>query len=393
MKKTTKRLMASLSITLLFNIKTHAQITLTKSKAEDQNEWELYLKGFVQTDFTVDFQDMKSIEGFAAQSITVPQRNIASSNFSVKQSQIGLGIKQKNPKGDDNFSAYVEIDLYGPNGTTAPRFRQGYIKWQKWTAGQTWSNFSDPEIYPNIFDFIGPDGLLFNRRMQVRYATKISAKENLSFSLEDPNTPSISLPIDSLNWKKRAVIPTFTAMYRYGDEKNYIKMGALISPISYDMRYSLDDVYQTKTMIGWGAMISARRYINDMNSFRFQTSYGKGYATNNSDLNGEKYDAVPNPANRNLLETLPLFNVVGMYEHWWNPQWSSVAFISYSSVGDKDFVQKDMAKNFQNIGLNVAFQPFKKLKMGVEGNYGRVRNFNDQQAHAWRLQASTALSF
>lgn len=393
MKKTTKRLTASLSIILIFNIKTHAQITLTKSKAEDQNEWELYLKGFVQTDYTVDFQDMKSIEGFAAQSITVPQRNIASSNFSVKQSQIGLGIKQRNPKGDDNFSAYIEVDLYGSNGTTSPRFRQGYIKWKKWIAGQTWSNFSDPDIFPNIFDFIGPDGLLFNRRMQVRYSTKISPKENLSFSLEDPNTPSISLPIDSLNWKKRAVIPTFTAMYRYGDEKDYVKMGALISPISYDIRYSLDDAYQTKTMIGWGAIISARRYINDLNSFRFQTSYGSGYATNNSDLNGEKYDAVPNPANKNLLETLPLFNVVGMYEHWWNPEWSSVAYVSYSKVGNKDFVPKDLAKNFQNIGLNLVFQPLKKLRMGVEGNYGRVRNFQDQKAEAWRIQSSIALSF
>lgn len=393
MKKTTQRLTASLSIILIFNIKTHAQITLTKSKAEDQNEWELYLKGFVQTDYTVDFQDMKSIEGFAAQPITVPQRNIASSNFSVKQSQIGLGIKQRNPKGDDNFSAYVEVDLYGPNGTTAPRFRQGYIKWKKWIAGQTWSNFSDPEIFPNIFDFIDPDGLLFNRRMQVRYSTKISPKKNLSFSLEDPNTPSISLPIDSLNWKKRAVIPTFTAMYRYGDEKDYVKMGALISPISYDMKYSIDDAYQTRTIIGWGAIISARRYINDLNSFRFQTSYGSGYATNNSDLNGEKYDAVPNPANRNLLETLPLFNVVGMYEHWWNPEWSSVAYVSYSKVGNKDFVPKDLAKNFQNIGLNLVFQPLKKLRMGVEGNYGRVRNFQDQKAEAWRIQSSIALNF
>ncbi|WP_415327703.1 DcaP family trimeric outer membrane transporter [Chryseobacterium sp. MMS23-Vi53] len=393
MKKQNKRLSALLIIGLFFPINAFTQITLTKSKAEDQNEWELYLKGFVQTDFTTDFQDMKSIEGFAAQSITIPQRNIASSNFSVKQSQIGLGIKQRNPKGDDNFSAYVEIDLYGPNGNTAPRFRQGYIKWKNWLAGQTYSNFTDPEIFPNIFDFIGPDGLLFNRRMQVRYSKKISPNKNLSFSLEDPNTPSISLPIDSLNWKKRAVIPTFTAMYRYGNEKDYIKIGALISPISYDMKYTPQEEYQTKTMLGWGAIISGRRYVNDRNSFRFQTSYGKGYATNNSDLNGEKYDAVPNPANRNLLETLPLFNMVGMYEHWWNPQWSTVAFISYSKVGQKDFIQKDMAKNFQNIGLNLIFQPFKKLRMGVEGNYGKVRNFNDQTAHAWRLQASTALNF
>ncbi|WP_312390964.1 DcaP family trimeric outer membrane transporter, partial [Chryseobacterium sp.] len=343
MKKNTTRHFVSVIIAFIFNIEASGQITLTKSKAEDQNEWELYLKGFVQTDFTVDFQDMKSIEGFAAQSITVPQRNMARSNFSVKQSQIGLGIKQRNPKGDDNFSAYVEIDLYGPDGTTAPRFRQGYIKWKNWTAGQTWSNFSDPEIFPNIFDFIGPDGLLFNRRIQVRYSKKISPKENLSFSLEDPNTPSISLPVDSLNWKKRSVIPTFTAMYRYGDDRDYIKGGLLFSPISYDMKHTMDDPYKTKTMLGWGAMISGKRYITDTNSFRFQTSYGKGYATNNSDLNGEKYDAIPNPANRNLLETLALFNMVGMYEHWWNQEWSSVASVSYSRVGYKDFAPKDMA--------------------------------------------------
>lgn len=388
-----KKFTALWLIALFSATKFSAQIVLTKSKAEDQNEWELYLKGFLQTDYTVDFQDMKSIEGFAAQSITIPQRNIASSNFSVKQSQIGLGIKQKTPKGDDNFSAYIEIDLYGPNKTTALRFRQGYIKWNKWLAGQTWSNFSDPEIFPNIFDFIGPDGLLFNRRMQVRYSKKISSKEDISLSLEDPNSPSISLPIDSLNWKKRAVIPTFTAMYRYGDDKDYIKAGALLSPISYDMRYLPDEAYQTKTMLGWGGMISARRYITDKNSFRFQASYGKGYATNNSDLNGEEYDAVPNPANRNILETLTLFNLVGMYEHWWNEQWSSVAYVSYSSVGKKDYVPKDMAKNFQNTGLNIVFQPFKKLRMGVEGNYGRVKIFDTRQAYAWRIQASTALSF
>ncbi|WP_267402632.1 MULTISPECIES: DcaP family trimeric outer membrane transporter [unclassified Chryseobacterium] len=393
MKKNTTRHFVSVIIAFIFNIEASGQITLTKSKAEDQNEWELYLKGFVQTDFTVDFQDMKSIEGFAAQSITVPQRNMARSNFSVKQSQIGLGIKQRNPKGDDNFSAYVEIDLYGPDGTTAPRFRQGYIKWKNWTAGQTWSNFSDHEIFPNIFDFIGPDGLLFNRRMQVRYSKKISPKENLSFSLEDPNTPSISLPVDSLNWKKRSVIPTFTAMYRYGDERDYIKGGLLFSPISYDMKHTMDDPYKTKTMLGWGAMISGKRYITDTNSFRFQTSYGKGYATNNSDLNGEKYDAIPNPANRNLLETLALFNMVGMYEHWWNQEWSSVASVSYSRVGHKDFAPKDMAKNFQNISLNLVFQPLKKLRMGVEGNYGRLRNFQDQKAEAWRIQSSIALSF
>lgn len=393
MKKNTTRHLASIIFAFLCNAEATSQITLTKSKAEDQNEWELYLKGTVQTDVIFNFQDMGSLEGFAAETIKIPQTNIVSSNFSIKQSQIGLGIKQKNPKGDDNFAAYLEFDLYGPDGTTAPRFRQGYITWKKWLAGRTWSNISDHEIFPNMFDFIGPDGLLFNRRIQVRYTTPVSKKGILSVSLEDPGPTSISLPVDSLKWQKRNIVPTFATMYRHGDKKNYVKAGIIISPINYDIRYSVDDPYQTKTKLGWGAVISGTRYVTETNSFRFQTSYGKGFATNNSDLNGEKYDAVPNPYNRNLLETLRLFNMVAIYEHWWNPQWSSVAFVSYSRIGEREYIPKDMAKNFQNVGMNLVFQPLKKLRMGIEGNYGRVRNFNNDKAHAFRIQSSVALSF
>lgn len=392
-KKAHGSLIALLLSALLPYSKVSAQITLTTIKSEDQNEWDLYVQGFIQTDVMFNFQEIKVKDGFIAHSIEIPQHNAISSHFSIKQSQIGMGIQQKNTKNGQPLSAYVEIDFYGPNGTTAPRFRQGYVQWNKWLLGQTWSNFSDLDIFPNIFDFVPPNALIFTRRIQLRYTTPVSQKGSLSLSLEDPNIPSITLPADSLNWKKRAIIPTITALYRYGDEKNYLKAGAILSPISYEMKQLPEDPYQTKTLWGWGAMISGKLHLNKANIISFQSSFGKGFSTNNSNLNEEKYDAVPDPSHGNLLKTLRMFNIVGIYEHWWNAKWSSVTFASHSNMGEERFIPENMTKSFQNLGLNIVFHPYKKVRMGIETNYGRRENFGNQSAYAWRIQASTSVKF
>jgi hypothetical protein len=393
MKNNAKRILALTGMGLLLSVNANAQTTLFKSTTEDQNEWEAYTKGCVQADFGVNFQEITALEGFGAQTIVTPQRNVLSTGFSVKQSTFGLGIKQKYSEGGDNMSAYVEFDLNGPNGTTAPHFRKAYVTYRNWLVGHNDSNVTDSEISNSIFDAVGPDGQLANRRIQIRYTTQIAPKHKLSFSLEDPNTPSFTLPVDSLNWKKRAIIPTLTGMYRYGNEKNYIKMGGILTPITYDLRYSTAEAFRTKTIVGWGAMVSGTVHTKGKNHLSAQSSYGKGFATNNSDLNGGSYDAIPNPNNANLLETLPLFNFVAIYEHYWNDKWLTTGTISHSRVVNVDFVPKDFSRDFNNAILTVAYKPFKNLTMGVEGNYGYNENFGKQYANGWRVQASTRLSF
>ncbi|MBV8328436.1 DcaP family trimeric outer membrane transporter [Chryseobacterium sp.] len=394
MKKKTQTGLIVLFISVLIpHAEISAQITLATIKPEDENEWDLYVQGFIQADMMLNFQETGVKDGFVSHSIEIPQHNVITGNFSIKQSQIGLGIQQKKAKNGKPLSAYIEIDFYGPNGTTAPRFRQGYLQWNQWLLGQTWSNFSDLDIFPNIFDFVPPNAMVFTRRMQVRYTTPVSKKGILSLSMEDPDTPSITLPADSLQWKKKAIIPNFTALYRYGDEKNYIKLGAILSPISYEMKFSPQENYQTQTILGWGAVISGKMYLNKSNIISLQTSFGKGFSTNNSNLNEEKYDAIPDPVNKNLLKTLEMFNIVGIYEHWWTSKWSSVTFISHSRIGEESFIPGNMTKSFQNIGMNIVFQPYKKVRMGIEANYGRRQNFGNQSAHAWRIQASTSVKF
>ncbi|WP_312297159.1 DcaP family trimeric outer membrane transporter [Chryseobacterium sp.] len=392
MKKIFIKIISS-TIFILTSIDVSGQLSLLTLKPEDQIEREVYIKGFIQADFMTSFQNMRSKDGFSAYSIEIPQTNAISSNFSVRQTTFGIGFKQKNSQNDQTLSVYTEIDFAGPNNTTAPRFRHGYIQWKRWLAGQSWSNFSDIEMLPMIFDFMPPDGLLLTRRLQLRYTVPVSKKGNLSFSLEDPNTPSIRLPSDSLGWHKQSIIPTFSVLYRYGNEKSYIKAGAVISPMSYNMKHTLQEEYKTKTTAGWGAMISGKIRTDTKNAFSLQTSFGKGYSTYNTNLREEGYDAIPNVYNKNILETLNLFNIVGVYEHWWASRWSSILFFSYSNIGYQDFIPKDMTKSFHNISGNIIFHPYKKVRLGIEGNYGRRQNFRSEKAEGWRVQASTKVYF
>lgn len=388
-------MMASFILVSLFNVK--GQIKIVHRQAESSSEtsgdtWSAYVKGFIQTDAMFDFQEMGFKDGFIAPSTSIPQSNSMNSNFSIKQSQIGLGIKQADSEGNSDLSAYVEIDFLGPNGTTAPRFRQGYIKWKKLLIGQTWSNFSDFDIFPNIFDFVGPNGTMFIRTIQIRYSTPLSKKESLSLSLEDPNAISIFLPNNAPNWKKKSMLPIFTAVYRYGNTRDYCKVGGLVSPISYEIKNTDQERPDTNTILGFSGMISGRLYSGKLNNFRFQSSYGKGYSNYNVVLNGEKYDAIPDLEN-NKLVALNLFNIVGIYEHWWTPKWSSVVYYSYSQLGRKNFTPDTMIQNFQNSGINLAYQPYKKLRLGIEGTYGKLKNFGQKKANALRIQLSSSLSF
>ncbi|MFS4432197.1 DcaP family trimeric outer membrane transporter [Chryseobacterium sp. S90] len=387
--KKTQRSLILLAMAVIY-IKAPAQIVLTKTQTAD-HEFEVSLKPLLQANYGINFQNMSATDGFVPQAIEVPQRDDTKGYFSMKQTTIGLEIKKKSAIKENSFSSYFEIDFYGKNGTTSPRFKHGFIRWNGFTIGQTASNFSDTEISPNIFDFNGPSGLLYSRRIQVNYYTHISKKGILSLSLEDPNTPSISLPANSLGWRKKAILPSFSTMFRYGNENSYIKAGGIILPISYAMKENVEDNFKTRTIAGWGVMMSGKLRRDKRNIFSFESSLGDGIATYNTDLNGEKYDAVPDPTHKDLLETLQLFNIVGIYEHWWDSKWSSATFASYSRVGGKDFVSVDMTKSLYHMSFNLIFQPYKKFKIGIEANYGIKQTFDNHKAHAWKIQTSTSL--
>ena len=201
------------------------------------------------------------------------------------------------------------------------------------------------------------------------------------------------MPSDSLQWKKKALIPNFVAAYRYGGDRSYIRLAGILSPISYEMRDNVTAPYTTKTIWGGGVNLTGAVYLTQLSSLKLQASYGSGISTNNVALNGEGYDAIPNLYRGNQLRALPFFSTSGAYEHWWNSRWSSVIFYGYARVGGGS-IPDGMIKKLQNAGINIVYQPFSKFRIGIEGHYGMLQKYGIQKyANAFRCQLSTALSF
>ena len=87
---------------------------------------------------------------------------------------------------------YVESDFYGSGSVF--RLRHAYGSYGGLLAGQTWTNFLDPDNFPNTIDFESPMAFPSFRQAQVRYTAKLNDKASWAVSVEDNNS-SIENPV------------------------------------------------------------------------------------------------------------------------------------------------------------------------------------------------------
>ncbi len=104
----------------------------------------------------------------------------------VRQSR--LGVKGYIPTGDSEIKTIFEFELFGVGpdaGQTTFRLRHAWGEYKKWGAGQTWSPFMDPDVFPNSIEYWGPSGMVFFRNVQLRYMP-MQGKNELFVALERP---------------------------------------------------------------------------------------------------------------------------------------------------------------------------------------------------------------
>jgi hypothetical protein len=104
---------------------------------------------------------------------------------SVRQSR--LGVRTSTPTELGDLKTTFEFELFGTGvdaGQTTFRLRHAYGELGQFGAGQTWSAFMDPDVFPNSLEYWGPNGMVFFRNIQVRWMPLGDA--NLMFALERP---------------------------------------------------------------------------------------------------------------------------------------------------------------------------------------------------------------
>ena len=89
---------------------------------------------------------------------------------SVRQSR--LGVRSSTPTDLGELKTTFEFELFGTgvdSGQTTFRLRHAYGELGAFGAGQYWSPFMDPDVFPNSLEYWGPTGMVFFRNVHVRW--------------------------------------------------------------------------------------------------------------------------------------------------------------------------------------------------------------------------------
>src|SRR6516162_4778127 len=147
----------------------------------------LKIGGYFKTDFMYDLKPAGNPDEFIPSSILIPTvQGVHNSNVSVRPTRLSLDFRIPSTKlGDVRF--YLEGDLFGTNATT-PRLRHAYAQVRNLLVGQTFTNFMDPDGFPDTLDFQGPNGMVNLRNPQLRYGLALTPSTTFYMSVEKPSS-------------------------------------------------------------------------------------------------------------------------------------------------------------------------------------------------------------
>jgi hypothetical protein len=88
---------------------------------------------------------------------------------SVRQTRLGGKAGAPTKLGELKTQFEFEPSARADAGQTTIRLRHAYGELGAFGAGQTWSPFMDPDVFPNSLEYWGPTGMVFFRNVQVRW--------------------------------------------------------------------------------------------------------------------------------------------------------------------------------------------------------------------------------
>jgi hypothetical protein len=135
-------------------------------------------------------------------------------NFWASVRPSRLGVRSWLPTGLGEIRTEFEFDLLGVGpdaGQTTFHLRQAWGELGPFLAGQTFSPFMDPDIFPNDLEFWGPNGMVFYRNVQLRW-TPIGGDHTVAFALERPGANG-----DSGEFADRVALQNIQSRFPYPD--------------------------------------------------------------------------------------------------------------------------------------------------------------------------------
>ncbi|WP_162846076.1 DcaP family trimeric outer membrane transporter [Seongchinamella sediminis] len=359
--------------------------------AQTRGDASLNVYGHIQLDAIYDFKRVDPTWESTLRPSTIPTVEDtfgADGNtiISVKQTQFGFKGTTPTPLGE--MKSWFEFDFFGTGsdaGDTKFNLRHAWIELGSLGFGQTNSNFMDISIFPNVVDWWGPAGMVFNRNAQIRYSWAVDDSAQFAIAAEKPNGSfnsgefgEISPGFDDIV-KARTRYPDITARWRDDYDWGHYQVAAVLRYLEIEAR-GIADAPSPENETGWGINLTGVINTVGRDQLKLGLVHGEGIA---SFFNDGGVNLAPED---NRAEAVPITGVTAYYDRYWSSEWSSsIGF----SVNDADPRKQQAADEFDSgvyASVNLLYTPYPELLIGPEFLYGKHEDVGGRSGEDYRLQ-------
>jgi hypothetical protein len=300
--------------------------------------------------------------------------------------QTRFGVKGYLPTDLGEVRTVFEYELLGDGvntGQTTFRLRHAWGELGKIGAGQTWSPFMDPDVFPDSLEGWGPNGIVDSRNVQLRWMPVNQGNHQLWFALERPGA-SADLGtqagrIELQGIQSRFPAPDLSARFRWGEKRAYIQVAGIGRYIAWDDLKRSAALDLGGHTWGWGVNVSGNVGVLTKDVVKLEATYGHGIENYMNDAPVD-VAAKTNFGNARTPVTgspLPVFGVVAFYDRYWSDRWGSS--VGYSLLNIHNFplqVPAEFRRGQYGL-INLLYYPVKNVMMGGEFQWGQRNNFTD----------------
>jgi hypothetical protein len=353
---------------------------------------DLNLYGHLQLDAIYDFNRVDPTWESTLRPSTIPTQgepfgDDGNTVFSVKQTAMGLRALVPTPVGD--VKTWFEFDMFGTGsdaGDTKFNLRHAWVEVGGLGFGQTNSNFMDISIFPNVVDWWGPSGMVFNRNPQLRY-TWTGNNNQAAVALEEPNGSfntgifgDLSPEFDG-NATAKTSLPDLTAHWRNEGDWGHYQLAGVIRKLEFETRNEPGN-RPNGDDTGWGINLTGAINLLERDQLKLGVVYGEGIA---SFMNDGGVNLAPEDFQ---AEAVPILGVTAYWDHYWSNQWSSSAGFS---MNDADPRNQQSGQEFDEslyASANILYTPYPELLIGAELLYGELKDVSGAEGDDYRVQFS-----
>jgi hypothetical protein len=318
----------------------------------------------------------------------------------VRQSR--LGVRGYAPTDLGELRTIFEFELFGTGvdaGQTTFRLRHAWGELGQIGAGQTWSPFMDPDVFPNSVEYWGPNGMVFFRNVQVRWTPWQDGDSRFVVALERPGASAdqgdFAGRIELEDVRGRFPLPDLSAHYRHARSWGHVQVAGILRQMKWD-DLNTDEFDLSGDATGWGINLSSNLKVAKKHVARLQVAFGEGVQNywNDAPVDVGIQTNPGNPRTPIVGKALGILGIVAFLDLNWSSEWTSTVGYSLVDIDNSDGQAADAFKKGHYALANLLYHPTADVFLGPEIQWGKRENFQDGfTSDDFRIQFSAKYNF